>query len=103
EIVGVVLGDIDHLPKIVAPIANQVLSNKESSAEVANLNEVFFDEEDGTNLIYEVTGNSAPERLSVELQESGAVVVSYGPDVLGAIDVEITATDSGGNYSRVRF
>ncbi|MBI5959777.1 MAG: discoidin domain-containing protein, partial [Chloroflexi bacterium] len=101
--IAVNIGEIDHLPSIVGPIGTQVLANDASPVEIANLNEVFFDQEDGIDLTFEITGNSAPEKITVEIQDSGAVVVSYSPESLGTANIEITATDASGNYSRDRF
>ncbi|MBI5928802.1 MAG: discoidin domain-containing protein [Chloroflexi bacterium] len=101
--IAVNIGDIDHLPTVVAPIENQVVSNKETSAVIANLNDVFMDQEDGTNLTYEITQNSAPDKVQVTVQDTGELTVSFAEGALGATTLEVTATDSAGNYSRVRF
>ena len=101
--IAVNIGDIDHLPTVIAPIGTQVLANDASPAEVGNLNKIFFDQEDGTDLKFEITANSAPDKVTVEIQPSGAVVLTYSPDTLGTANIEITATDASGNYSRDRF
>lgn len=103
EHIAVNISDIDHLPAIVAPIGTQVVAYDTSPVEIANVKQVFSDQEDGADLTFEVTANSAPDKVTVEIQTSGAVVLTYGQDALGSANVEITATDSSGNYSRDRF
>jgi hypothetical protein len=103
EHVVVDLSDLDHIPVITAPIENVFVTNDTAEFDVVNLADIFEDAEDGDNMTYEVTQNSEPDLITPTISDSGDLSLAFEVGPTGTGNLEITATDSGGNTSSVAF
>ncbi|MBN2305228.1 MAG: discoidin domain-containing protein, partial [Anaerolineae bacterium] len=103
EHVAIDLSDLDHIPVIEAPIENVFVPNDTEEITVANLADVFEDVEDGDTLAYEITQNSNPDLITPAIDDSGELSLTFEVGPTGTGNIEITATDSGGNISSVAF
>lgn len=102
--VQVELGDIDRIPVIQQAIERLVVNNGVPMLENAfNLGDVFNDEEDGAELTYTITENSLPDVVEAVIDEQHNVSLNFGSGNTGTAMIEITATDSSDNYSRINF
>lgn len=102
EAVEVNVGNVDHIPVVIAPIANVVIHNDTTGVpDYVDLATIFSDQEDGSNLNYVLTENSKPEVVDAII-ENGVVSLNT-TSTIGTSNLEITATDSGGKSSKVDF
>lgn len=102
EHIEVDVGEVDRIPTIARAIENLVVNyGAEAVAEYVNLQDVFDDVEDGGNLSFELTGNTNPAVVEAAIEDSGALSLTVGD--IGTSYLEVTATDSGGNTSKVEF
>ncbi len=104
EHVQVDIGAVDRIPVIQQPIENAFVRNDVQSLDsYVDLAQIFNDAEDGTALTYTVTENSRPELVVPTISASGIVGFTFPLGETGTAALEITATDSAGNFSAVEF
>ena len=64
---------------------------------------IFNDVEDGGALTYSVSQNTKPDLVGVTISDAGMLSLAFPSGATGTASLEITATDSGGKYSRIPF
>ena len=94
------ISEVDRIPVVTANIDNIVVSFEETElADAIDLSTIFSDVEDGSDLNYEFTENTRSDIVEPTITD-GIVSLSFSGEI-GTSVMEITATDSSGNFSKV--
>ncbi|HEX2620213.1 MAG TPA: discoidin domain-containing protein, partial [Phototrophicaceae bacterium] len=104
EHVQIDLSNLDHIPVVLKQIDNLVTAlDTPGMPDYVNLGDVFNDVEDGTALTYTVSINTKPEVVEASISDTHSLSLTFPSGAAGSSSLEITATDSGGNTSKVKF
>lgn len=91
-------GSLNQVPDVVAsiPAANVKLGEAVVVTNHVDLNTIFNDPEDGTNLTYTLAGNTNPLLVLPEVSEAGLVTLALVDNATGTASVRLRATDTDG-------
>jgi len=89
---------LNQVPQVVAgiPFANAKLGQQVVIDGHVDLNTVFLDPEDGTNLAYSIDANSDPLLVQPEIDNNGLVTLALVEGEQGTANIRIKATDTEG-------
>lgn len=98
------MGDNNQGPKVKSMIPAAYLSRDTGMVlNYHNLNEIFFDYEDSTNLIYTIYSATGLEMVSTTINKDSYIDINVLGTDIGESHVEIKATDSGGKSAITGF
>lgn len=89
---------LNKSPRAVMPIpsANTIVGERLAFEPHVDLNDIFLDQEDGTDLGYAVYGNTDKNLSSAQINEQGALNIYLVEGASGKATITISATDSEG-------
>ncbi|GIV35046.1 MAG: hypothetical protein KatS3mg031_2581 [Chitinophagales bacterium] len=97
------LNPVNDIPVATALIPD-ILVDEDTAPidDYVNLNSLFYDVEEGTQLSFGVV-NTAPHIASVSIDATHHLDIAFQPNAYGIADVTITASDSYGSSAEIRF
>ena len=91
-------------PYVVSEIEDQILPEHSPDTAIADLNEVFSDYEQNSDLTFQVDSNSNPSLVAGSISEvDSTLVLSFNAENEGAAYIRVSATDDLGEMDTVSF
>lgn len=96
--------DFNYAPRVIDTIQNVVvLEGIIDSINHVNLTTIFYDYEDGTALSFDVSDNTNPALVTVEVTDDSSINMFFEQGQSGSATITVKATDSGDKTSTTTF